>query len=99
MDAEGYWRTAGAGRASGRVRRIRRLYLQAMLRQEPGFSDSGDGAASEVISGISKDASVIQEVLAVKVHRPTTPSTPASMIDLCFVQHDNVRSVPVTSNV
>ncbi|CAN6241764.1 unnamed protein product [Urochloa humidicola] len=50
------------------VRRIRRLYLQATLRQEPGFFDSGGGtAASEVIGGISKDASLIQEVLAEKV--------------------------------
>ncbi|CAN6228103.1 unnamed protein product [Urochloa humidicola] len=50
------------------VRRIRRLYLQAMLRQEPSFFDSGGGAAaSEIIGGISKDASLIQEVLAEKV--------------------------------
>ncbi|RLM74087.1 putative ABC transporter B family member 8 [Panicum miliaceum] len=50
------------------VRRIRRLYLQAMLRQEPGFFDSGDAAATvDIIGGISKDASVIQEVLTEKV--------------------------------
>ncbi|CAL5016999.1 unnamed protein product [Urochloa decumbens] len=50
------------------VRRIRRLYLQAMLRQESAFFDSGDAAAaSEIIGGISKDASLIQEVLAEKV--------------------------------
>ena len=82
MIAEGYcW-----SRTSERqVRRIRRLYLQAMLRQEPGFFDSGDAAGTaEIIGGISKDASVIQEVLAEKVHvhrpRPTRPPPSASSL-------------------
>nr|CAB3484512.1 unnamed protein product [Digitaria exilis] len=47
------------------VRRMRRLYLQAMLRQEAAFFDSG--ATSEIIGSISKDASVIQDALADKV--------------------------------
>ena len=49
--AEGYcW-----SRTSERqVRRIRRLYLQAMLRQETGFFDSGDAAGTaEIIGGIT----------------------------------------------
>ncbi|KAG2572114.1 hypothetical protein PVAP13_7KG156110 [Panicum virgatum] len=56
------------------------------LRQEPGFFDSGDAAAAtaEIIGGISKDASVIQEVLAEKVHvhrpRPTRPPPSASSL-------------------
>ncbi|RLM65370.1 putative ABC transporter B family member 8 [Panicum miliaceum] len=51
------------------VRRIRCLYLQAMLRQEPGFFDSGDAAATaEIVGGISKDAAVIQEVPLFLMH-------------------------------
>nr|CAB3487042.1 unnamed protein product [Digitaria exilis] len=62
VHAEGYcW-----SRTSERqVRRMRRLYLQAMLRQEAGFFDSG--GTSEIIGSISKDASVIQDALADKV--------------------------------
>ncbi|TVU14508.1 hypothetical protein EJB05_37982, partial [Eragrostis curvula] len=49
------------------VRRMRYLYLQAMLRQEAGFFDSGEGTTAEIVDSISKDASLIQEVLAEKV--------------------------------
>ena len=64
--AEGYcW-----SRTSERqVLRIRHLYLQAILRQEVGFFDSQEATTSEVINSISKDASLIQEVLSEKVAR------------------------------
>jgi ATP-binding cassette, subfamily B (MDR/TAP), member 1 len=64
MTAEGYcW-----SRTSERqVLRIRYLYLQAILRQEVGFFDSREATTSEIINSISKDASLIQEVLSEKV--------------------------------
>jgi ATP-binding cassette subfamily B (MDR/TAP) protein 1 len=64
--AEGYcW-----SRTSERqVLRIRHLYLQAILRQEVGFFDSQEATTSEIINSISKDASLIQEVLSEKVAR------------------------------
>ncbi|EEC71408.1 hypothetical protein OsI_03576 [Oryza sativa Indica Group] len=49
------------------VLRIRYLYLQAILRQEVGFFDSQEATTSEIINSISKDASLIQEVLSEKV--------------------------------
>jgi ATP-binding cassette subfamily B (MDR/TAP) protein 1 len=50
------------------VLRIRHLYLQAILRQEVAFFDSQEATTSEIINSISKDASLIQEVLSEKVH-------------------------------
>nr|CAB3478165.1 unnamed protein product [Digitaria exilis] len=49
------------------VLRIRHMYLQAILRQEVGFFDSQEATTSEIINSISKDASLIQEVLSEKV--------------------------------
>ncbi|CAO2197791.1 unnamed protein product [Urochloa humidicola] len=49
------------------VLRIRYLYLQAILRQEVAFFDSQEATTSEIINSISKDASLIQEVLSEKV--------------------------------
>ena len=87
--AEGYcW-----SRTSERqVLRIRHLYLQAILRQEVGFFDSQEATTSEIINSISKDASLIQEVLSEKVPRlrptlppPTNPS-PISITSAVRIQ-------------
>lgn len=48
--------------------KIRYKYLEAVLRQEVGFFDSQDATTtSEVINSISKDTSLIQELLSEKV--------------------------------
>lgn len=64
--AEGYcW-----SRTSERqVLRIRYMYLEAILRQEVGFFDSQEATTTEIIESISKDTSLIQEVLSEKVYR------------------------------
>ncbi|XWS17332.1 hypothetical protein CRYUN_Cryun33cG0058300 [Craigia yunnanensis] len=49
------------------VLKIRYKYLEAILRQEIGFFDSQEATTSEVINSISKDTSLIQEVLSEKV--------------------------------
>ncbi|GJN02955.1 hypothetical protein PR202_ga20351 [Eleusine coracana subsp. coracana] len=49
------------------VRRMRYLHLQAMLRQEVAFFHSGEATTSETVDSISRDAYLIQEVLAEKV--------------------------------
>ncbi|VVA10478.1 PREDICTED: ABC transporter [Prunus dulcis] len=49
------------------VLKIRYKYLKAVLRQEVGFFDSQEATTSEVINTISKDTSLIQEVLSEKV--------------------------------
>ncbi|GAA0151582.1 ATP-binding cassette [Lithospermum erythrorhizon] len=49
------------------VLKIRYKYLEAILRQEVGFFDSQEGTTSEVTNSISKDTSLIQEVLSEKV--------------------------------
>ncbi|XP_022732419.1 putative ABC transporter B family member 8 isoform X1 [Durio zibethinus] len=49
------------------VLKIRYKYLEAILRQEVGFFDSQEATTSEVINSISKDTSLIQEVLSEKV--------------------------------
>ncbi|XP_068644000.1 putative ABC transporter B family member 8 isoform X2 [Aristolochia californica] len=49
------------------VLKIRYKYLEAVLRQEVGFFDSQESTVSEVLDGISKDTSLIQEVLSDKV--------------------------------
>ncbi|XP_004513041.1 putative ABC transporter B family member 8 [Cicer arietinum] len=49
------------------VLRIRYKYLEAVLRQEVGFFDSQETNTSEIINSISKDTSLIQEVLSEKV--------------------------------
>ncbi|KAL4194200.1 hypothetical protein AMTRI_Chr05g58120 [Amborella trichopoda] len=49
------------------VMRIRYKYLEAILRQEVGYFDSQETTASEIIDSLSKDTSLIQEVLSEKV--------------------------------
>ncbi|CAL5396950.1 unnamed protein product [Camellia sinensis] len=49
------------------VLRIRYKYLEAVLRQEVGFFDSQEATTSEIVNSISKDTSLIQEVLSEKV--------------------------------
>ncbi|KAK1266092.1 putative ABC transporter B family member 8 [Acorus gramineus] len=49
------------------VLRMRYRYLEAILRQEVGFFDSQEATTSEIVNGISKDTSLIQEVLSEKV--------------------------------
>ncbi|KAL9224544.1 hypothetical protein vseg_000568 [Gypsophila vaccaria] len=49
------------------VLRIRYKYLEAILRQEVGFFDSQEATTSEIVNSISKDTSLIQEVLSEKV--------------------------------
>ncbi|KAK9131106.1 hypothetical protein Sjap_011593 [Stephania japonica] len=49
------------------VMRIRYKYLEAVLRQEVGFFDSQEATTSEIINSISKDTSLIQEVLGQKM--------------------------------
>lgn len=47
--------------------KIRYKYLEAVLRQEVGFFDSQEAITSDIINSISKDTSLIQEVLSEKV--------------------------------
>ncbi|XP_076927615.1 putative ABC transporter B family member 8 [Bidens hawaiensis] len=49
------------------VLKIRYKYLEAILRQEVGFFDSQEATTSEIINSISKDTSLLQEVLSDKV--------------------------------
>lgn len=44
------------------------MYLEAILRQEVGFFDSQEATTTEIIESISKDTSLIQEVLSEKVY-------------------------------
>lgn len=48
--------------------KIRYKYLEAILRQEVGFFDSQEATTSEIINSISKETSLIGEVLSEKVH-------------------------------
>ncbi|KAK6158981.1 hypothetical protein DH2020_006295 [Rehmannia glutinosa] len=50
-----------------KVLKIRYKYLEAVLRQEVGFFDSQEATTSEIINSISKDTSLIQQVLSEKV--------------------------------
>ncbi|KAI4376581.1 hypothetical protein MLD38_014327 [Melastoma candidum] len=49
------------------VLKIRYKYLEAILRQEVGFFDSQETTTSEIINSISKETSLIGEVLSEKV--------------------------------
>ncbi|KMT03197.1 hypothetical protein BVRB_8g197460 [Beta vulgaris subsp. vulgaris] len=49
------------------VLKIRYKYLEAVLRQEVGFFDSQEATTSEIVNSISKDTSLIQEILSEKV--------------------------------
>lgn len=56
------WRIVGERSAQ----RIRREYLQAVLRQEIGFFDM-EMSTGDVMHGISSDVAQIQEVIGEKV--------------------------------
>ncbi|KAG8636189.1 hypothetical protein MANES_16G108200v8 [Manihot esculenta] len=64
MIAEGYCWSKTSER---QVLKIRYKYLEAALRQEVGFFDSQEATTSEIINSISKDTSLLQEVLSEKV--------------------------------
>ncbi|KAE8653400.1 putative ABC transporter B family member 8 [Cucumis sativus] len=49
------------------VLKIRHKYLEAVLRQEVGFFDSQEATTADVVNSISKDTSLLQEVLSEKV--------------------------------
>ncbi|CAA0829187.1 ABC transporter B family member 15 [Striga hermonthica] len=49
------------------VLRIRYKYLEALLRQDVGFFDSHEAKTSDIINTISRDTSLIQQVLSEKV--------------------------------
>ncbi|CAH2044876.1 unnamed protein product [Thlaspi arvense] len=49
------------------VEKIRRTYLEAVLRQEVSFFDSEDASISGIIHAISTDTSLIQQLLSEKV--------------------------------
>lgn len=51
------------------VLKIRHKYLEAVLRQEVGFFDSQEATTADVVNSISKDTSLLQEVLSEKVPR------------------------------
>lgn len=63
--AEGYCWSKTSER---QVLKIRYKYLEAVLRQEVGFFDSQEATTSEIINSISKDTSLIQELLSEKVN-------------------------------
>ena len=62
--AEGYCWSKTSER---QVMKIRRTYLEAVLRQEVSFFDS-DISTSEIIHTISTDTSLIQQLLSEKVY-------------------------------
>ncbi|KAJ6435450.1 hypothetical protein OIU84_000602 [Salix udensis] len=64
MFTEGYCWSKTSER---QVLKIRYKYLEAILRQEVGFYDSQEATTSEIINSISKDTSLVQEVLSEKV--------------------------------
>lgn len=78
MVTEGYCWSKTSER---QVLRMRYKYLEAVLRQEVGFFDSQEATTSEVINSISKDTSLIQEVLSEKVSHN-------SIVDLCKYSHE-----------
>lgn len=66
--AEGYCWSKTSER---QVLKMRYKYLEAVLRQEVGYFDSQEATTSEIIESISKDTSLIQEVLSEKVRLNT----------------------------
>eukprot|EP01018_Ginkgo_biloba_P022662 Gb_23626 [translate_table: standard] len=57
------WTRTGERQAS----RIRRKYLRAVLRQDVGFFDTKGASTSEVVTSVSNDTLVIQDVFSEKV--------------------------------
>jgi ATP-binding cassette subfamily B (MDR/TAP) protein 1 len=74
MVAEGYCWSKTSER---QVLKIRYKYLEAVLRQEVGFFDSQEATTAEIINSISKDTSLIQEVLSEKVKESHVISKPS----------------------
>lgn len=62
--AEGYCWSKTSER---QVVKIRRTYLEAVLRQEVSFFESQDASISEIFHTISTDTSLIQQLLSEKV--------------------------------
>ena len=64
MNAEGYcWARTAERQAS----RMRARYLRAVLRQDVEYFDLNAGSTSEVITSVSNDSLVVQDVLGEKV--------------------------------
>ena len=64
MAAEGYcWTRTGERQAS----RMRARYLRAVLRQDIAYFDLNAGSGTEVITSVSSDSLVVQDVLSEKV--------------------------------
>uniref|UniRef100_A0A6N2KWM0 ABC transmembrane type-1 domain-containing protein n=1 Tax=Salix viminalis TaxID=40686 RepID=A0A6N2KWM0_SALVM len=61
---QGYcWTRTGERQAT----RMRKRYLQAVLRQEVGYFDLHVSSTAEIITGVSNDSFVIQDVLSEKM--------------------------------
>ena len=52
---------------------MRARYLKAVLRQEVGYFDLHVTSTSEVITSVSNDSLVIQDVISEKVYFVTNP--------------------------
>ena len=74
MAAEGYCWSKTSER---QVLKIRYKYLEAVLRQEVAFFDSQEATTAEINNSISKDTSLIQEVLSEKVKESHVISKPS----------------------
>ncbi|KAH0973353.1 hypothetical protein GBA52_025509 [Prunus armeniaca] len=64
LDAQGYCWTRTAERQAARMRS---RYLKAVLRQDVGYFDLHETSTSEVVTSISNDIQIIQDVLSEKV--------------------------------
>jgi len=53
--------------------RMRTRYLKAVLRQDVGYFDLHVTSTAEIITGVSNDSFVIQDVLSEKVVRKKSP--------------------------
>ncbi|CAA7051982.1 unnamed protein product [Microthlaspi erraticum] len=59
------WTRTGERQAS----KMRQRYLRAVLRQDVGYFDLNVSSTSDVITSVSSDSLVIQDVLSEKLHR------------------------------
>lgn len=77
--AEGYcWMRTGERQAA----RMRVKYLKAILRQDVEYFDLKVSSTSEVITSVSSDSLIIQDVISEKVRRG--PCIYIFMQTLCF---------------
>lgn len=65
IHAEGYCWTRTAERQASRMRT---KYLKAVLRQDVEYFDLKVASTSEVITSVSSDSLIIQDVISEKVH-------------------------------